>query len=230
MSDNWDDISKWWADAVRDDPSQSEEPLEVLGDLLDGANGPTIDLGCGEGQAMRLVSGSARGPVFGTDLSHDLLMLAQSAGPVVQAQLPGLSWVKKNSFGLAISVGLLDLISDHHGFFANVAEVVRPQGHLIVVMNHPVSTSPQSEPLSDPEGEILWRWGEYLSHGTWTQLANGRQVDLVHRPLGELLTAAARAGWMLERMIERGPSDATIKRGQSNVPTLLGVRWAKNSA
>jgi SAM-dependent methyltransferase len=230
MSDNWDDIAAWWSDAVRDDPAQSDEPLEILSELIKETSGPTIDLGCGEGQAMRLVGG----PIVGTDLSRDLLSTARSAGPVVQAQLPDLSWARNNSFGLAISVGLLDLIPDHHAFFLNVAEVVRHRGHLVLVMNHPVSTSPRSEPLSDPEGEILWRWGDYLNNGSWTQSAGDRIVHLVHRPMNELLTAAAQAGWILDRMIERGPSNETLKRfpdfhGQANIPTLLGLRWTNNS-
>ena len=230
MSDSWDDIADWWADAVRDDPAQSVEPLKILSDLIEGTRGPTIDLGCGEGQAMRLVGGS----VVGTDLSRDLLVVARSAGPVVQAHLPSLSWVRKDSFGLAISVGLLDLIEDHCGFFASVSEVVRDQGHLAVVTNHPVVTSPDSEPLSDPDGEILWRWGDYLNSGRWTQLAGDRTVHLVHRPMSALLTAAAQAGWMLDQMIERGPSEETVScypelHGQTNIPTLLGVRWTNSS-
>lgn len=230
MTDNWDDIAQWWSDAVRNDPAQSGDPIKILSELIVGTHGPTIDLGCGEGQAMRLLGGS----VVGVDLSRDLLLMAQSAGPVVQARLPALSWARKDSFCLAISVGLLDLIEDHHEFFVSVAEAVQPRGHLAVVMNHPVATSPHSEPLSDPHGEILWRWGEYLSSGRWTQIAEDRTVHLVHRPMSELLTAAAQAGWMLDRMIERGPGDETIRRnsdfhGQTDIPTLLGVRWTNNS-
>lgn len=227
MSDSWDDIAEWWADAVRDDPSQSDDPLDVLSELIAGTNGPTIDLGCGEGQAMRLVGGS----VIGTDLSIDLLKMAASAGPVVQSRLPELRWVRSGAIGLAMSVGLLDLIRDHHRFFASVAEAVRSGGHLVVVMNHPVSTSPHSEPLADPDGEILWRWGDYLTSGVWTHPAGPRNVELVHRPMGELLSAAAQAGWMLEQMLESGPTEKTIKRfpefqGQANIPTLLGLRWS----
>ncbi len=47
-----------------------------------------------------------------------------------------------------------------------------------------------------------------------------------------LLTVAAGAGWMLEEMIERGPSAATIERfadtyGQEQIPTLAGFRWRR---
>lgn len=229
MSDSWDDISEWWSDAVRNDPAQSDEPIAILSELIGGTDGLTIDLGCGEGQAMRLIGDA----VMGTDLSIDLLARAVSAGPVVQSSVPNLAWIRDGSFDRAVSVGLLDLLPDHQTFFSSVAAVVRPGGHLVVVMNHPVATSPESEPLVDPEGEILWRWGEYLVNGSWAHPAGGRTVNLVHRPMGEILTAAAQAGWMLEVMIERGPSDQTIERfpefrGQRNIPSLLGVRWIRS--
>lgn len=228
MSENWDDIAGWWVDAVRDDPTQSEELLSLLSELIEGTEGRTIDLGCGEGQAMRLLGNS----VIGTDLSHGLLKRAAPAGPVVQARLPDMSWIRGGSFDRAVSIGLIDLIPDHASFFVNVAKVVRNGGHLVVVMNHPVATAPLSDPLVDPEGEILWRWGDYLTPGVTAQPAGGRIVELFHRPMGELLTSAGQAGWTLVQMIERGPSARTVEclpeyQGQENIPSLLGLLWTR---
>ena len=148
--------------------------------------------------------------------------------------LPDLSWVRSRSVDRIVSVGLLDLIADHATFFAETARVVRPGGHLVVVINHPVMTSPDSAPLIDPDGEILWRWGTYLTSGTLPHLAGGLAdaptVVMHHRPLGVLLTAAAEAGWALESMIERGPSSTTFDHrpgdhGHDQIPTLAGFRW-----
>ena len=245
MSD-WDDLAEWWVGAVRDDPTQSADTLDLLSELVEGTAGRCLDLGCGEGQAMRLLTESAARPitgstprptpgstacmVVGTDLSHELLTRAASAGPVVRARLPDLSWVRPGSFERAVGVGIVDMIGDPAGLFANVARAVRPGGHLVVVMNHPVATAPGSEPLSDPDGEILWRWGTYLVSGSMAQEAGARTVDLMHRPLGHLVTTAADAGWSLERMVERGPSAAAIAqipgyRGQAHIPNMLGLRW-----
>ena len=228
VSENWDDIAGWWVDAIRDDPTQSEEPLALLSELIEGTGGRTIDLGCGEGQAMRLLGSS----VIGTDLSHDLLKTVAPAGRVAQARLPDMSWIREGSFDRAVSVGLIDLIPDHASFFANAAKIVRSEGHLVVVMNHPVATAPRSDPLVDPEGEILWRWGDYLTCGVTAQEAGGRIVELFHRPMGELLAAAGQAGWTLVRMTERGPSERTIEcfpeyRGQESIPSLLGIVWTR---
>lgn len=230
MPDAWDDLAGWWMEAVRNDPSQSTDTHDLLVDLVQGTGGRTLDLGCGEGQGMRALGGV----VVGADLSLELLRHAGAAGPVVQARLPDLSWVRSSVLDRVVSVGLLDLIADHERFFVETARVVRHGGHLSVVINHPVVTAPDSAPLVDPDGEILWRWGTYLTPGTLPHRVEDRVVELFHRPLGTLLSAAAASGWMLEAMIERGPSITTIDRdagnhGHEDIPTLAGFRWRNGS-
>ena len=198
-------------------------------ELISGTGGLTLDLGCGEGQVMRHLGA----PIVGTDISDRLLAVAAEAGPVVRAGLPGLGWVRPGSFDRAVCVGVVEMVEDHRRLFSEVSMAVRPGGHLLVVMNHPVSTVPDSEPLVDEAGEILWRWGEYLEPGRLAQHVEGHEVVLHHRSMGALLEAAATAGWRLDRLIERGPSARTVARfpeyeGQEQIPTVLGCRWTRD--
>jgi len=166
----------------------------------------------------------------GTDSSMQLLARAHEVAPVVCASLPDLSWVRPGSIRRSVAVGVLDLLADAEAFFRSVAAAMEPGGDLLVVVNHPVTTAPGSEPLVDPDGEILWRWGTYLVTGSWEHPAGRRTVRFHHRPVSALLTAAATAGWHLAHVVERGPSDAALDggegyRGHEQCPTLLGVRW-----
>ena len=233
MGDVWDDVARWWVDAVRDDPANSVDFLTLLAELLpedDNDGGLTLDVGCGEGQVMRALGGA----IMGTDVSMPLLRRAHSAGPVVRSRLPDLNWARTAAFDRAICVGVLDLVADHQALFRELSRVVRPQGYLIAVMNHPVTTAPNAEPLVDPDGEILWRWGTYLRHGQIEQEVGTRSVVLHHRPLGDVVSTAADAGWHLVQLIENGPSAATRARypeyfGQEHVPVLLGMRWTRGA-
>lgn len=225
----WDDLADWWTAEVEDDPAYEGDVNPILSELLVGTSGPAIDLGCGEGQGMRLVGGG----VIGTDLSLPLLHRAIATAPVVQATLPDISWLKNASLERAFSVYLLDLIVDHRRFFAETVRVVTPGGHLVVVINHPVFTAPGSAPFIDEEGQTLWRWGTYFEPGSSTEPAGDGTVEFFHRPVADLLNAAADAGWELEMMIERGLSPETIARipgyiGQEHVPRLAGFRWRRN--
>ncbi len=229
VNETWDDIAQWWVDAVGDDPRDSTDLLALVDELIVGTGGATIDLGCGEGQVMRHLGP----PIIGTDVSSRLVAIAATAGPVVRARLPDLGWVRTGSFDRAVCVGALEMVEDHRRLFGEIAAAVVPGGHLVVVMNHPVSSAPTSEPLIDPTGEILWRWGDYLSPGQLVQIVEQQQVVLFHRPMGELLSAAADAGWRLDRLAERAPSAQTIARfpeyrGQEQIPTVLGCRWIRD--
>jgi SAM-dependent methyltransferase len=230
VSDNWDDIASWWTDEAAADPAYAIDVHPLLVELMPDAPGTMVDLGCGEGQGMRLVGGS----VVGVDLSAELAEAAVSAGPVVVAELPGLEFFVPDSFDTAYSVYLLDLIADHAGFFVESARVVRQGGALVIVINHPAYTAPGSAPLLDEDGEVLWRWGDYFRTGSSLEPAGHREIRFHHRPLGQLLTDAAAAGWSLDVMIERALSADTIRAlpgyvGQHHIPRLLGVRWIRST-
>jgi len=229
MSGSWDDIAGWWVEEVLNDPAYADDVHPVLSELLDGTGGTGIDLGCGEGQGIRLVGGT----VIGTDLVFELLRHARMNAPVVQARLPDLSWVRAESFMLAYSVYLLDLIEDHQRFFDETARIVSAGGHLVVVINHPVYTAPGSAPIMDDDGEILWRWGKYFTRGSSSEPAGEATVEFHHRPLDAILSAASRSGWSLDQMVERGLSARTVARfpeyvGQEHIPRIAGFRWTKS--
>lgn len=231
MSDDWDDIADWWIATVRNDPADSDETLGLLSDLLDRTAHRTLDLGCGDGQALALLGDGA----IGVDLSLRLLSHAIRHAPVVRCRLPELSWVRPGSIDQAVAVGVVELLPHHDRFFDEVAAAVRPGGALVVVMNHPVVTAPHSEPLVDDGGDVVWRWGSYLERGSTPQPAAGRAVELHHRSLGDLVTAAANAGWRLEQMAERGTTTHTVAttaghHGQEHLPSLLGIRWRRDPA
>jgi SAM-dependent methyltransferase len=230
MSSDWDDLAQWWLLDIQDDPAYASDVHPILLELTSGTVGVAMDLGCGEGQGMRLMGANT----FGCDLSQTLLRRAEAHGRVVRATLPDLGWLRDESLDTAFSVYLLDLIVDYHGFFADTARVVKPGGTLAIVINHPTYTAPGSCPMLDLDNEMLWRWGSYFKEGSSTEPAGSGLVEFFHRPMGALLTSAAEQGWMLDRMVERGLSDETVEHmpayeGQEDIPRLLGVRWKRTT-
>jgi SAM-dependent methyltransferase len=170
------------------------------------------------------------GLTVGVDLSHRLLTEAVAHGPCVRNHLPRLSCFVDDAFDTAVSIYLLDLISDEPTFFTEIARVIKPGGALVIVINHPVCTAPGSAPIGDSDGEVLWRWGSYHQRGSSFEIGGGRNLEFFHRPIDVILNEAAKAGWVLEQIDERPLSSATIERlpeyvGQEAVPRLLGVRW-----
>jgi SAM-dependent methyltransferase len=228
MSSDWDDLAEWWSQEVQDDPSYASDVHPILLELTSGSIGTAMDLGCGEGQGMRLMGAG----IFGCDVSSVLLRRSASVGRVVRTRLPDLAWLRDGSLDLAFSVYLVDLIEDYQRFFAETARVSKRGGVLAIVINHPAFTAAGSGPMLDIDDEILWRWGSYFERGSSTEPAGDGVVEFFHRPMEALLTSAAEEGWALDRMIERGLSEETVARlpqyqGQEHIPRLLGVRWRR---
>lgn len=227
---SWQDLDSWWTDELAVDPGYEEDVTPLALQLLDPQPGRLyLDVGCGDGRMMRHLARS-----LGVDDNVVLLRQAVSAGPVVRGRLPSLSYLASECVDGALVVLVLEHISDHVTFFSELARVTRPGGVLALVANHPYYTAPDSAPIEESDGETTWRPGRYFSHGYTDEPAGERTVRFYHRPMGDLLTTAAIAGWDLRKLIEQGPSDGQIRRhpplaAQRHFPRLLGARWVRRS-
>ena len=78
---------------------------------------------------------------------------------------------------------------------------------------------------------MLYRSGTYFGRGFTDEPAAQGKVRFYHRTTADLLTAAAHAGWSLQKLEESGLSAVQLDRypdyaGQEQIPRLMGVRWA----
>lgn len=211
-------MGDWWRREVDQDRAYRDVVTPLLMEVLRPRRGSTyLDLGCGEGRVMRDVE-RAGGVAFGIDINSDLVV---DLSRVVVARLPVLPF-QVGSFDGVYCVLTLEHIEDHHTLFAEAVRVVRAGGAMALVMNHPMWTAPGSTPITDEDGEILWRPGDYFEADVTSLAAGGTEVAFYHRPLSELIDAAAGCGWNLERLVEQPHHDLT---DQSGIPRLLACRW-----
>lgn len=222
----WNGHAEWWLEEISHDPIYKLDVLPLLCELTAHMPGMLLDVGCGEGQVMALHDGR----VIGCDISMELLRHASQRGPVARAELPDLRWLRREVVDGAYLVLVIEHLADLD-IFASLARVVRPGGMLALVMNHPAFTAPGSGPILDQtDGEFLWRWGSYFRAGSSLMPTAEASVTFHHRPLADILNAAALAGWGLQELVERGFSKAAIATepgyvGQEQMPRLLGARW-----
>jgi SAM-dependent methyltransferase len=220
---SWSDLDQWWLREVREDPAYESMVTPALLSLLRPEPGRTyLDLGCGEGRVMRSVV-AAGANAHGVEQNSTLAGLAALSQPTVVARLPDLSFLASDSYAGAYLVLVLEHIADHRTMFAEAARVVRVGGVLALVMNHPIWTAPRATPITDGDGEVLWRSGNYFGEGEVIEPAGEGKVVFHHRPLFELMNSAASAGWALEEMIELPHHDSD---NQSGIPRLLACRWS----
>jgi SAM-dependent methyltransferase len=215
---SWTDLGDWWLSEVEDDPAYSEVVTPLLLDVLRPVSGAIyLDLGCGEGRVMRSVAESGA-RVWGVDLNEHMAALA---GGAIVTNLPEIP-IRRDAVDGAYSVLTLEHIIDHETFFAEAGRVTKTGGVLAIVTNHPVWTAPNSTPITDGDGEVLWRPGDYFTSGSTDVPASEATVTFHHRPLSTLLNAAAAAGWSLQHMVEQPHHEY---EDQAGIPRLLACRW-----
>ncbi len=221
----WSELGEWWVSEIADDPAYESVVTPLALELLRPEKGKTyLDLGSGEGRVMRSVT-AAGAMAHGVELNPVLALLSAEAGPTIVAELPGLEFLRDDSYDGAYCVLVVEHLVEYTRLFIEVARVVRPGGVLALVMNHPTWTAPGSTPISDTDGETLWRPGAYFSEGSIEEPAGSAKVVFHHRTMADLFNAAARAGWSLDRMIELPHHEL---EDQAGIPRLLGARWHRS--
>jgi SAM-dependent methyltransferase len=219
---SWSELADWWVIEVVEDPAYETVVTPLLLDILEPVAGRIyLDLGCGEGRVMRTVSATGS-VVHGIELNLQLAERAARIGPTIVGSLPDLGFLTDDSYDGAYCVLVLEHIPDHSRLFQEVARVVKPGGRFALVMNHPFWTAPGSTPITDEDGETLWRPGAYFSTGTSEEPAGESRIVFQHRTLADLLNRAAAAGLTLERVDEIPDHEHTEQIG---LPRLLACRW-----
>ena len=71
MSDNWDDIAVWWTAEAADDPAYRFDVHPLLLELLPDDPGRVVDLGCGDGQGMEVVTERGTCLLYTSDAADD---------------------------------------------------------------------------------------------------------------------------------------------------------------
>lgn len=230
--DDWNELADWWL-VEADDPAYREEVAPLFLEVFQPSPGQVLlDLGCGDGRMQHLVV--AQGAIaVGVDINTDLAAIAARSHPVFLHCLPDLACVRDAAVDGAYVVLALEHFEDSERFFAETARVTRQGGRLTAVINHPVYTAPRSGPVLDPtDGELFWRFGDYLNPGRTRDPAGDRSVEFIHRPIGVLLTQAATAGWSLEVVLEQGVGSRAASRDpilakHRDIPHLMAIRWRR---
>ena len=216
---SWSGLFEWWVAEIAEDPAYEEVVTPLLLEVLQPESGRRyLDAGSGEGRVMRAVASQGSSAV-GLDLSFELV---ERAGSGVVADLVAMP-LRDSSFDGVYSVLTLEHVEDHGTFFSEAVRVTRSGGVLALVINHPTWTAPGSTPISDSDGEVLWRPGDYFSNGSSEVPAGESAVTFHHRSMAVLLNVAADAGWHLEQMIEQPHHEF---QDQAGIPRLLACRWS----
>ena len=239
--DAWETHAGWWQDQFTDgaDPEYEEQILPLVTAHLQGAR-RVLDVGCGEGQVARHVTGTVPGSeVVGVDPSVAQLAVAaeRGGGPrYLRAEADRLP-VASASCDAVVACLVFEHITKVDEALAEVARVLRPAGVFLFLLNHPLLQVPGSGWIDDQIlGEQYWRVGPYLTEDVaLEELAPGVVLPFVHRPLSRYVNRLAEVGLLVEHMDEPAPPPGFIAKAPEyaesvTIPRLLALRTVKSAS
>lgn len=234
----WERHARWWVEEFTDgaDPEYVDQIIPLV---VAEAGGPglVLDLGCGDGQIARalVATGST---VLGADPTGAQLEVARlrGGGPVyVQAEASRLPCGAESVDRVVVCL-VLEHVDDLAAVAGEISRVLRPDGSVTLLLNHPLLQTPGSgwvdDQILDPP-EQYWRVGPYLVETeSVEEVSKGVRIRFVHRPLSRYVNQFAAAGLVVTQMTEPAPPESFLERAPEyrlagTVPRLLHLHLSK---
>lgn len=204
--------------------------------ILPAPSGATLEVGCGEGRIVRALRAGGY-DVQGVDVSETLVQAAIRADPrgrytvADAAQLP----FDDDAFHLVVAFMSLQDIDDFQGAIAEVARILRPDGHFCFAILHPLRTAGAFRPTGSTEAFAID--GSYFERREFmvADEVDGVRVEMYseHRPLEAYTLALEKAGFLIEALREPRPFEDAVRPAGSGIsekwrriPLVLHVRAA----
>ncbi len=228
----WDRHAQWWQDGYTDgtDPEYVEQLIPMAINALNGCE-RTLDIGCGEGQVARALAASGH-DIFGFDPTRAQVQVAvqRGSGPhYLQAFAESMPY-RPASFDGAIACLVFEHLERYETVIGEIAAVLRPGGTFLLLLNHPLTQTPESAWIDDHIlNEQYYRLGPYLVSTVWEEeIAPGVHLPYVHRPISHYVNALIACGFEIQRMMEPPPAEGFLAQAAEYehvraIPRVLGL-------
>jgi ubiquinone/menaquinone biosynthesis C-methylase UbiE len=242
---SWERDSEWYDDLLSKPGSYQEQVvLPNLMRMLELARGmQVIDLACGPGYFSRAMA-AAGAKVFGIDASRSFIDTANGAGggpTYAIGDAASLVGVGDAMYDRATMVLAIQNIEPAAHAFAEAARVLKKNGRLLIVMNHPAFRIPKQSDWGWDGDKVQYRREDrYLSElKEKIQTHPGSDPDRFtlsfHRPLQFYVKALAKAGfavtrleeWTSNRSSQPGPRAEAENRARAEFPLFMAIEARK---
>ncbi len=205
----YDRLAAVWTDTTDDGPYNGHLERPALRSLvpqpLTGSS--VLDAGCGSGAQCEWLL-SLEADVTGIDLSPSMVEATQrrcaNNGQFLVADLAAPLPFENGTFhGITCSLAL-HYLEDWNQPLQSFYDVIRPGGWAVISLDHPFGP-----PLRNQQGGYF---DTELVSDTWIKGDVEVTQHFWRRPLSVVSNAFANAGFLIDRIVETRPSDASVER------------------
>jgi ubiquinone/menaquinone biosynthesis C-methylase UbiE len=175
-----------------------------------------LDLGCGFGWFCRWAREQGAEQVVGIDVSENMLARARGAtsDAAITYQQTNMERIDlpEAAFDLVYSSLALHYVEDFSGLMAKVHRTLKPEGHLVFSIEHPVYMAAEHpEWMLDAKGSRVWPVNRYFTEGPRETDWLAKGVIKQHRTMGTTLNVLIDQGYRLMHVEEWQPTEEQIE-------------------
>ncbi len=185
-----------------------------------------LDLGCGFGVNCLDFVHRGAAYVLGLDISENMLSVAQcqAKDPHIEYRRMSMTDISclDETFDLVYSSLAFHYIEDFAKLMTDIYARLSPGGVLLFSQEHPLNTLTGYFNRDEKGNRISYTMHDYLVSGKRTERWFVDGVEKYHRPMGQIITEVARAGFVIEEVCEPTPEAWALQKRPS-----LSKEWIK---
>ena len=259
MDTSWNKVAKWYDSHLKGDVKKETyheaiiipKLLKLIREYVKRGS-KIVDLACGQGKVTQEIAASDY-VVSGIDLAPELIKLAKenTKGSGIEfivddASALKLETIKKIGHADAVTITLaIQNIQNLDGLFININKILKPQGYVFIVMNHPYFRVPKQTSWGF-EGSVSQyrRVDAYISEKkipiemTPGEIANKGKSKLTwsfHRPLEKYIKTMRDNGlvlvdmeeWISNKVSEPGKRARAEDIARKEIPMFMAMGIVK---
>jgi len=192
----------------------SEEKCQLFGDV---SGKKMLEIGCGNGQSLQYQADRKASELWGLDISEQQIEKAKQqlascglSAKLICSPMEEECGIPKDYFDFVYSIYAIGWSTDLEGTFCNVASYLKKDGVFIFSWSHPIHRSVITE-----NNRLIFN-KSYLDESWYSVPLEDGVLTLSDRKLSTYVNALAKAGFIIEQMIEQTDEDIMQSRGDNS--------------
>lgn len=189
----------------------SEDQCRLFGDV---SGKKLLETGCGAGGSLEYMAKHNAAELWGTDISEKQIERAKKhletcgiKATLICAPMEEECGIPENYFDFVYSVYAVGWTADLEGTFRRIASYLKKDGTFIFSWSHPLHKCVASE-----NGTLVFK-KSYFDESWYSAVLDGGTLCLADRKLSTYVNALAKAGFIIEEMIEQ--SDPVLVKAKN---------------
>ena len=212
----------------------TEEDLHLFGDVKGKS---LLEICCGSGHSLKYHAYRGAGELWGLDLSRKQLDNAQAllsengyTARLVCAPMEEESGIPKDYFDYVYSIYGIGWTTDLQGTFDKIASYLKKDGIFIFSWHHTLhycvawSCEERKEVIED--GRLVFH-KSYFDEDYFTMPVHDSEVTLCNRKISTYVNALAKAGFVIEQMVEQNTDTGEKSLKDEMVPISVCFKARK---